>query len=255
MESIINLCSNFFSKYNEFMNKMNISPHYDEKLRNIEFEIRDDLEKIYYDYDNNKILISRKFMEDEQFEFYFYRTLLDVLTTKKEGKIVYSGLSYSNENNSKNIMFNDMISNYICNSITGIDIDDIKRVFIPKLEKIITSEEIVKMYFNNDIIKLVSYFEELGIDFNQLSKNMDMLYNNGSDIENKNNSMGTIIDRMLIDAIINKYAQEKKDIIDYSSIEITNGLVLGHNGFDNISNNKLYYYNGLKNAVTLLLRH
>ena len=250
MENIISLCESFFDKYNKFINKTGIEIEYSKRLSDLEFEIADGIEFNYYDYDNNRIFVSRKLMDNENFEFYFYKTLLDVLTTKKEDKITYKGISYSNENNTKNFAFNDMISNYICNSITCVDINDINRVYISKVEKIINSDELVKIYFNNDISKLVSYFEELDVNFDLLSKNLDMLYKYNLTDKNISSDIGTNIDRMLIDAVIKKYIKENKEVIEYSDIEITSGLTLGYAGFENISDNKLYYYNNFKNMVS-----
>ena len=73
MENIISLCESFFDKYNKFINKTGIEIKYSKRLSDLEFEIADGIEFNYYDYDNNRIFVSRKLMDNENFEFYFYK--------------------------------------------------------------------------------------------------------------------------------------------------------------------------------------
>ena len=244
MEDIILLCNEFFSKYVDFTHTVEINKENSSRLSDVEFIIADKSNKIKYDYDNNAIIISREFINNKNFKFEFYKTLLNLIATKKENNVDIVGISYSNKNKIKNEQFNNMLSSYICNAITGEDINDIGRVFMPKIERLIKPHELVNIYLNNDLLTLTSRFSEYGIDFDELSKNIDILYKN---YENSSD-IGTIIDKMLIDGIIKKDVNNNA-ITDYSNIEITKGVVVDQLGFEGIEHNKTYYYNSIKNHL------
>ena len=247
MENIIKLCSIFCDKYNTFKNKIGFDHEYNENLKNIEFEITDNINSISYDYDNNKVIIPSEMFAQENFEFNFYKIMLELLTTKKEDGITFKGVSYYNRNNSKNKGINKVLSNYICNSITGVDCSDVNRVFMTKLEKLIDPKELINIYFNNDISTLNSYFNEIGIDLDMLSENMDILYNMNSTNTNLYNNIGTIIDKTLLDAIIRK--QQNSGIIDYSLIEVSEGITNDYIGFEGIKDNERYYYKKIRDML------
>ena len=238
MGNLEEICNTFFSGYDKLNKAFSLEKRNLDKLSSITFELNDTNEKIFYDYKANNIIMPKSLVSNQDAKFYVGKVLLHAMSRSEENGISYCGLSYSNNDKTINEGINNMIQNYICNVIMGYDIDDKNRLFINKIEKIIKPEEILNCYFNSDIVTFRSRFEEAGIDFDKLSLMFD-LFNS----DNYSNDMGTEIDKILINGVISL----NKVPINYSEIEITPEMTKGITGFNNIEDNKKYYYSKINN--------
>lgn len=216
----------FYNDYIDFMNKMNLDDNYSSRLENVNIIFTED-DGIDITYSDNNIIINKKFVNDENYKFYLYKCLLHSISTNKENNNNYSGFECDINDKKINSSFNDMVENYICNAISGVDVSDDKRVFMLFVEKLINNKDLVEMYLNNDLSKLYLSFENVGINFQGLSSKLDEF--DKYRMENKTNDIGTNIYKKLATACYfnSIYDDSKLEIPDISEI-------VSDVGFENI---------------------